>query len=211
MRKQSDEYEDPRFDGAVRDFVLVTVSCVISPSLQISVNLGRFDLEMNGVQMLDCDYDSLITSDYLMMPETESSYYIKPAVNSGKTRMVPFYSNQRIRLFSIGFSPRVEGSSLIYSNPHYDSDDAKRMARLLAKKLDKEGTAPDYSVLASIFCAIGQLKDWPTSDIGIGGCWERVEVRFGLSFLQVLTESTKIVFPQVSSNEGYIAIHELRS
>ena len=36
----------------VDDFVPLTDSCAVSPALQVSVRLGRFNLEMNGVQMV---------------------------------------------------------------------------------------------------------------------------------------------------------------
>ena len=60
------------------DFVALTDAHAVSPSLKISVWLGRWDLEMNGVQHVNIDYDPQIDADHLMMPESESIYYIKP-------------------------------------------------------------------------------------------------------------------------------------
>jgi hypothetical protein len=58
------------------DFVVLTDSHVVSPSRQLMIKFGRFDLEMHGVQDVEVYFDQELRPDRLMMPESQSPYYI---------------------------------------------------------------------------------------------------------------------------------------
>jgi hypothetical protein len=192
------------------DFVPLTGSCVVSPQMKVSVRLGRFDLEMNGVQIVNVYHDPLISAARLMMPETESPYYIKPDIEPDVPRMIPFFSEQQILLDSFGFIPRSEGSSLIFTAPQYKREDVDLRARYYSEKLGSEVQAGVFEVIQRVIGAIGMLTDWPT-DIGLPDSWDRIEVRIAWAFLRRLTEETGQSFDHEFASENLISVIELRS
>jgi hypothetical protein len=189
------------------DFVLLTGSCAVSPKLKVSVTLGRFDLEINGVQIVDVWHDPLLTADRLFMPETESPFYITPS-EPREPRQIPFFSQQRRSLFSFGFAPRSEGSSLIFSAAAYDDEMAHSMARFLSNNMDGELRARPFEVLRMIVRAIGSLTDWPL-DVGFHGSWNRIDVRLGLSFLTAIRETPREALHLPFPSEETISVLDL--
>lgn len=207
MAQQSNSGGHSRLPSIADDFVLLTGRCAVSPNLKVSVTLGRFDLEMNGVQMVDVWHDPLLAADRLLMPETESPFYITPS-KPREPHQIPFFSEQRRGLFSFGFVPRSEGSSLVFSAAHYDDEMANSMVRHLSKKLDDKLRTRPSEALQLIVKAIGTLTDWPL-DVGFHGSWSRIEVRLGMSFLTAIGEAPgeplQLAFPA----EGTISILEI--
>jgi hypothetical protein len=193
----------------VDDFVPLTDRCAVSPALQVSVRLGRFDLEMNGVQMVKVYHDPLLSSDRLFMPEAESPYYIEPSVPLPEPHLIPFFSKLRTTLFEFGFSPRDDREgSLIYSATAYDRVMADLMARHLSKKLDGEAQSRPYELLHLILGAIGRLRDWPLV-VGFKGEWDRIEIRIGSSFVAAIRDATGVSFPIETADECLLATIEL--
>jgi hypothetical protein len=190
------------------DFVLVTGSCVVSPQMKVSVRLGRFDLEMNGVQSVDVYHDPLISAARLMMPETESRYYIKPEIEPDVPRMIPFFSERETLLDSFVFLPRSEGSSLIFTAPQYGREDADLRARYYSEKLGSDVQARPFWLVQRVVGAIGMLTDWPTN-VGLQGSWDRIEVRIAWAFLRRLTEETGQSFDHEFASENLISEVEL--
>ncbi len=207
MAQQSNSGGHSGLPGIADDFVPLTGRCAVSPKLKVSVTLGRFDLEMNGVQMVDVWHDPLLTGDRLLMPETESPFYITPS-EPREPRLIPFFSERRTSLFFFGLVPRSEGSSLVFSAPRYDAEMATSMARYLSKIMDGELRTRPFEILQLIVKAIGTLTDWPL-DVGFHGVWSRIEVRLAMSFLNAIghapREPLELAFPA----EGTISVLEI--
>jgi hypothetical protein len=186
------------------DFVLVTGSHAVSPHMKVSARLGRFNLEMNGVQEVDVEHDPLLVENRLLMSETESPYYILPLVEPREPRLIPFFSRQRTRLEHFGFLPSAEGRSLIYSAPAYDRGSAQLKAMALSRKLNITVRGA-FGLLHHILSTIGKLTDWPL-EVGLRGEWDRIEVRMGKSFVDTVADETGMTFPEVSERECLIAV-----
>lgn len=186
------------------DSVVLTAGVVAFPTMRLSVTLGRFDLEMNGVQMVNIYHDPILSKERLFMPEEESPYYIEPSVPPTEPRVIPFFSKQRIKLFEFGFSPRSEDPTLIYSAAAYDREIANLMARALSRSLDGEARSRPYEILHMLVCAIGQLTDWPL-EVGMKGHWEKIELRMGVGVVAAIEDATGLSLPKVTDRECLIA------
>ena len=95
------------------DLVVLTDRHVVSPSRQLVITFGRLDLEMNGVQNVDVYFDPELRPDRLMMPESQSPYYITPSDPTAAVPLIPFFSAAQRRVSDFGFTSRVEGATLI--------------------------------------------------------------------------------------------------
>jgi len=100
MREQRTRRSELVAGDIAGDFVLVTPNCAMSSDLKLSVRLGHLDLEADGTQEVNVHYDPLLDGDRLLMPESESRYYIKPANEPDVPRMIPFFSEQQERIYS---------------------------------------------------------------------------------------------------------------
>ena len=96
------------------DFVVLTDNHVVSPSRQLMIKFGRFDLEMNGVQHVGVYFDPELRPNRLMMPESQSPYYITPSDPTAAVPLIPFFSKVQRKVFDFGFTSRVEGATLIF-------------------------------------------------------------------------------------------------
>ena len=190
------------------DFVLVTPYCAVSAQMKLSVRLGRFDLEANGNQAVDIYYDPLLNGDRLMMPETESPYYIKPDIEPEVPRMIPFFSERRERLYSLAFLPRSEGNRCIFTAPQYKREDANRCAQSFSRKLGNGVQIAPFEALQRVVGAIGMLTDWP-ADVFPPTARDRIEVRMEYDFLRRVTQKTGHSFDQEFASENIISVVEL--
>jgi hypothetical protein len=191
------------------DFVLVTPNCAMSPDLKLSVRLGRFNLELSGVQEVDVYYDPHLDGDRLLMPETASRYYIKPDNEPEAPRMIPFFSDQQESLYSFGFLPRSDGSRLIFTAPQYKPEDADLCAQHFSRKLGSSRIqiAP-FELVQRVVGAIGMLTGWPT-DVFPTGSRDRIEVRIAYDFLRRITQETGHSFDRDFASENLISVVEL--
>jgi len=186
------------------DLVVLTGSVVAFPTMQLTVRLGRFDLEMNGVQMVDIYHDPFLSKESLFMPESESPYYIEPSVPPVEPRSIPFFSKLRTKVYSFGFSPRSEDRRLIYSAAAYDRESAKLMALALTRRLNGEAAARPYEVLHMLVFAIGLLTDWPL-EIGLKNHWEMIELRIGAGLVAAIEDVSGLSLPIVTDRECLLA------
>lgn len=174
------------------------------------MELGRFDLEANGSQTVNVYHDPLISADRLMMPATESPFYMKPDIEPEVPRMIPFVSKQRELLDTFGFIPRSQGGSLIFAAPQYKPEDAELRARYYSGRLRNDSNRHSFELVRRIVGAIGMLTAWPT-DVGLQGPWDRIEVRMAWAFLRKLAEETGQSFDDDEfASENLISVMELR-
>ena len=194
------------------DIVPVTGGVVFLPAYKLSVRLGRFDLEMNGVQMVDVIHQPDLNPAHLMMPENESPYSIY-VMEGGDPRhpskMIPFISRAQETLTSFGFPPRSEGACLVYTNPHYDASDARSQAVGLFKRLKLENAQSGFTILHHVIHALGKLENWLVKDIGFAGEWERLEVRLPRDYVVEIGSVTGLSFPSAGSDSCLISGFEL--
>ena len=187
------------------DFVLVSPDCAMSPQTKLSVRLGRFDLEANGNQAVDIYYDPLLSGERLLMPESESRYYIKPDTEPEVPRMIPFFSEQLEWLYSFGFLPRFEGNRCIFTAPQYKGEDADRCAQHFSRKLGNGVQIAPFELLQRVVGAIGMLTGWPV-DVFPTSAQDRVEVRMAYDFLRRVAENTGHSFDQDFASENLISV-----
>lgn len=190
------------------DFVLVSPDCAISPQMKLSVRLGRFDLEANGNQAVDIYLDPLLSGERLLMPESESRYYIKPDTEPEVPRMIPFFSERREWLYSFGFLPRFEGHRCIFTAPQYKREDADRCAQYFSRKLGNGTQIAPFELLQRVIGAIGMLTGWP-ADVFPTTAEDRIEVRIAYDFLRRVSEKTGHSFDQEFASENLISVVEL--
>lgn len=169
------------------------------PQLKLMVRTGRFNLEMNGVQEVSAEFDPLLETDRLWMPESDSPYYIKPD-REGPIPLIPFFSDQAKTICEFGFSSRLYEHTYIYSNPYYDGHMASLFAQSLSKVLDGETQKGVFSALHLILTAIGKLRDWPVpikAQIQI----DTMQVCLGRPFVAKIEEVTGLSFPPAGLEE----------
>jgi len=94
-------------------FRIVGKGTAIDAGRQLSVEMGRFNMEANGTQEVDVYYDPDLRPGRLLMRNAESPYIAQsssPAFASDPDKMVPFHSRHREKLSSFGFlGHREEG------------------------------------------------------------------------------------------------------
>jgi hypothetical protein len=189
------------------DFVVLTGAHAVSPTLKIAVRLGRWDLEMNGVQEVIVDYDPQIDAARLMMPESESPYHVPSQYDPPEPAMIPFFSRDRVDVTRFGFGFRVEGDTLIFFCG-YDDHSArlktKASERLPVSAIKENSAAFLYLVLHTI----GRLKDWPDVVPGLSDP-RRIEIRISSTFLDALERSSGLTLPMAAPGECLIARWEL--
>ena len=189
------------------DFVALTDAHAVSPSLKIAVWLGHWNLEMNGVQEVNVEYDPQIHADHLMMPESESPYYIKPIREPDKIPMIPFFSRDRVRVTQFYFSHRVEGETLVFYCG-YDDHSARHATKALSRLPVRSVMENPVAVLQLILQSIGCLRAWPNVVPGLSAP-RSIEIRIGSRFVAALYEGASPTMPIAVPCEYVLARWEL--
>jgi hypothetical protein len=189
----------------INDFEVLTNAVVVSPIMQLCVKLGRFNLELNGVQEVDIYHDPEISADRLFMAETDSPYYIEPSAPPTAPVMIPFFSKRRSNVYSFGFNPRSEAEVLVFSAAGQDSESADVMARSVARELTGEAGSRPFDVIHMVMGAIGLLRDWQPLGVGFGGEWEMIELRMGAGFIAAIEDGTGASYAPVTDRECLIS------
>jgi hypothetical protein len=193
--------------GLQDDFVLLTDAHAVSPSLKITVRMGRWDLEMNGVQDVKVEYDPQIDASHLMMPVTASPYHIPSQYDPPEPRMIPFFSKDRVELTGFGFASRVEGETLVFFCA-YDDYTARLITEALARRaIPIVGESP-ARFLHLVLQTIGRLRDWPDVVPGLSSP-RRIEVRIASRFVEALERKSGLTLPMAAPGECLIAQWEL--
>ena len=189
------------------DFVVLTDAHAVSPTLKIAVRLGRWDMEMNGVQEVKVEYDPLIDSARLMMPETESPYHVPSQYDPPKPRLIPFFSRDRVELIGFGFVSRAEGDSIVFFCAYDDHTVSVVTEALTRQQIPgvKENTA---AFLHLVLQTIGRLRDWPLVVPGLSAP-KRVEVRIASNFVEALEQKSGLTLPMAVPGECLVARWEL--
>jgi hypothetical protein len=190
------------------DFVVLTGSHVVSPSRQLMIKFGRFDLEMNGVQQVEVYFDRELKPDRLMMPASDSPFSIKPSNPNAAVPLIPFFSKGQQRVFNFGFASRVEGGSLIFLL-NYDERSASLMVKELARLPTHVTDDRPAEVMQLILRSIARLRDWPVRELSGGASIDSVELRVNHKFVGAITRGTALRISAWYPSEDILASWEV--
>jgi hypothetical protein len=190
------------------DFVVLTGSHVVSPIRQLMIKFGRFDLEMNGVQQVDVYFDRELEPDRLLMPESESPYYIKPSDPAAAVPLIPFFSRDQRRVYEFGFASRVEGSSLIFLL-NYDERSAYLMLKELARLPQHVTHDRPAELMKLILRGITRLREWPVHELSGGASINSVELRLNHKFVGAIEGKTHHWISACYPSEDLLAAWEV--
>ena len=190
------------------DFVVLTGSHVISPSRQLTIKFGRVDLEVNGVQQVGLYFDRALKPDRLMMPASESPYYITPSDPTADVPLIPFISEQQRKLFEFGFVSRVVGTTLVFLL-NYDEESAYLMLRELARQPKHVSHDRPAELMGLILRGIARLRDWPVLELSHGASIDSVELRLSHRFVAAIERQTELGLEACDTGEDLLAAWEV--
>jgi hypothetical protein len=186
------------------DFVVLTDSHVVSPGRQLMIKLGRFDLEMNGVQNVDVYFDRELRPNRLMMPESQSPYYITPVDPAADVPLIPFFSKEQRSVFSFGFTSRVESATLIFLL-NYDERSAGLMLKALSRLPQHVTHDRPAELMKLILGGIARLRNWPVGELSGGASIDFVELRLNYKFVRMIQRETELRLSACPSDEDILA------
>ena len=190
------------------DLIVLTGSHVVSPERQLMIKFGRFDLEMNGVQQVYAYFDRALRADRLMMPESESPYYITPSDQTAEVPLIPFFSREQRKVSEFGFAGRVDDATLIFFL-NYDERSAYFMLKELARLPKHVSHDRPAELMKLILGGVARLRDWPVSELSGGKTIERVEIRLSHKFVSAIEREEELGLTACNSREDLLAAWEV--
>lgn len=190
------------------DFVVLTGSDIVSPARQLTIRFGRFDLEMNGVQQVYVYFDRALKPDRLMMPESESPYYITPSHPTADVPLIPFFSKEQRRVLEFAFTHRIEAGTLIFFL-NYDERLAYFMLKELARLPKHVAHNRPGELMKLILGGVARLRDWPVRELSRGASIDSVELRLSHKFVSSIERETQLGLSACNSNEDLLAAWEV--
>jgi len=190
------------------DFVVLDDAHVAWPSRQLILSSGRFDLNTGGTQMVAVYFDREMKADRLMIPASESPYYIAPSDPAAPVPLIPFISRQQRKLFEFGFSNRLEGNTMIFFL-NYEEEIAYSMLRELARLPKHASRDRPSELMGQLLAGIARLREWPVDEVRDGWVVKRVELRVSRRFVKSIERETELGLAPASATEDLLAAWEV--